>query len=237
MEWGSPGSSPHRWNQIKRLPLYPAIRSLTSYEEAVTTGTLDALAFLRGIDVLQGLGVADICHVHYEMFKAVHPWAGQVRTRGQLTTVAGYPAADPERIHRELELTLFQTRELLPEALFARDRQQIVGVLAFLHVRFERVHPFLDGNGRCGRAVLAVQFEKVFGILPRFTDQPGYRAALRASSARNLAPLINYLGTSLGLPEIQRPVRPRFQIRPRFLDGTSPDPTFEEDLVWSRNVR
>ena len=40
--------------------------------------------------------------------------------------------------------------------------------MSFLHVRFERIHPFQDGNGRSGRAVLAVQFEKVFGDLPDF---------------------------------------------------------------------
>ena len=37
------GPSPHRWNQIRRLPLDPAIRTLEQYEQAVMIGTLDVL--------------------------------------------------------------------------------------------------------------------------------------------------------------------------------------------------
>jgi len=39
--------SPHRWNQIKKLPLQPGIRTLQEYEEEVSTGILDALNFFR----------------------------------------------------------------------------------------------------------------------------------------------------------------------------------------------
>lgn len=68
---------------------------------------------------------------------------------------------------RELNLTLEQTRELMEIVLTARDPVATLAALAFLHVRFERVHLFLDGNGRTGRTVLAVQCEKLFGRLPR----------------------------------------------------------------------
>lgn len=78
-------------------------------------------------------------------------------------------------------------------------RHSTLAALAFFHVRFERVHPFLDGNGRVGRTILAAQFEKVFGVLPAFTNQPGYREAIRACDRR-----------------------------------AEENPTFEEDLVWSR---
>jgi fido (protein-threonine AMPylation protein) len=186
---------------------------------------------------LQRLGVADLCHVHHENFQAVHPWAGQVRTSGQVTAVAGFPSADPARIQGELELLLFQFRELLERAIPTSDRLGIGTALAFFHVRFERVHPFLDGNGRSGRTLLAVQFERLFGLLPRFTDQPGYRIALRASASRDLAPLINYLGSAVGLIQSESPVPPPFRIYPRFLEETSRNSTFEEDLAWSREVR
>src|SRR5262245_57726280 len=151
--------SPHRWNQVKRLPLLPTIQTLEQYEEGVLVGSRDALAFLRGIDPLLHVQVADIRHVHREIFQRVHPWAGQCRTPGQMTTVAGYPSADPQRIVRELELALFQTRELLDAALASSDLPATLAAVAFFHVRFERVHPFLDGNGRCGRAILAAQIE------------------------------------------------------------------------------
>ena len=108
--------------------------------------------------------------------------------------------------------------------------------LAFFHVRFERVHPFLDGNGRAGRAILAVQFETTFGRLPKFSDQQGYREAMRASVKRDLAPLLNYLSESAGLPKIGERWQSPFQIHPRFLEEAAAEPMFEDDLAWSRMV-
>ena len=228
--------SPHRWYHIRKLPLNPGIRTLDQYEEAVMLGILDAVAYLRRIQTLRALTVSDVQQGHYQMFKDVHPWAGQFRSRGKLATVAGFPAAESPRIARELELALFQTRELLEIAVSKHDSRQMVAALAFFHIRFERAHPFLNGNGRSGRAILAMQFEKTFGTSPRFTDQPGYRDAMRASARRDLAPLMNYLGASVGAPNITTVWPAPFQISPRFLEDTDASPTFEEDLAWSRMV-
>lgn len=227
---GSP--SPHRWNQIKRLELRAGIHTLDQYERAVLQGGVDALAYLRGIDPLQELSPSDLRHVHHLMFTRAHPWAGNFRRPGQLAIVSGYPAADPQRIERELELCLRQTREILLPALATRDARQLVAALAFFHVRFERVHPFLDGNGRCGRVVLAVQFEKLFGRIPSLSHQEGYRKAIKDSGRRELATLINYLGAVVDLPNVRTWISP-FRLEPRFLEsdtGTS----MEEDLRWSR---
>ena len=228
------GPSPHRWNQIRKLPLNPGIHSLEQYEEAVIAGTLGTLAYLRRIHTLGALTVAEIQQAHYQMFKRVHPWAGQFRSPGQMVMVAGFPAADSQRIGRELELALHQTSEMLEGALSAHNPHQMLAAFAFFHVRFERVHPFLDGNGRSGRTILAVQFEKAFGTAPRFTDQPGYRDAMRASARRDLAPLMNYLGASVGVPNVTAPWPAPFQVSPRFLEEITGNPTFEEDLAWSR---
>ena len=230
------GPSPHRWNQLRKLPLNPGIRTIDQYEEAVMLGTLDAVAYFRRIRTLRALTVADIQQVHYQMFKGVHPWAGQFRSRGKLATVAGFPATDAQRIGRELELALFQTREMMDDAFSTHDPHQMLAAFAFFHVRFERVHPFLDGNGRSGRAILFVQMEKAFGTAPPFADQPGYRAAMRASARRDLAPLANYLGAAVGVPKLAEPWLAPFQICPRFLEDITANPTFEEDLVWSRIV-
>lgn len=227
---GSP--SPHRWNQIKRLELRPLVQTLDQYERAVLQGGVDALAYLRTIEPLQGLGVADLRHVHHLMFTGAHPWAGNFRRPGQLAIVSGYPAADPQRIECELELALRQMREIVEAAIADQNASGLVAALAFFHVRFERVHPFMDGNGRCGRLVLAVQFEKCFGRLPSLSNQEGYRRAIRDSGRRELATLINYLGYALDLPKVES-WRSPFRLEPRFMES-SVATSMEEDLRWSR---
>lgn len=224
-------SSPHRWNQIKRLPLHQGIHTLSQYEDGVSLGNRDALQFLRSINVLESLTVADLHVVHYHLFQRVHPWAGQFRSRGQLATVAGYPAADSSRIQRELELALHQTRLLLASA-FGDELRQLAAIV-FFHVRFERIHPFQDGNGRSGRTIMAVQFERLFGQLPDFSDQRGYRTAIHASASGDLGPFLRYLGTAtdLRIPEGRWPTY--YRLAPRFLDATDGEPSFAEDLHWS----
>lgn len=230
-----PSSSPHRWNQIKRLPIHPQVQTLAHYEEAVIKGTGDAVTFLQAIDVSGGLTVGDLQAVHHHLFKRVHPWAGQFRTPGQMAVVAGFPAADSPRIGRELELALFQTRQLIASAL--GDGLHHLAAITFFHIRYERIHPFLDGNGRSGRSVLAVQFERLFGHLPDFSDQRGYRFAIRESAAGDLGPFLRYLGPSAGLTAPSGVWPSTYRIAPRFLDAGDGEPSFENDLRWSTLLR
>ena len=213
--------------------MQPEIRSLMDYEDEVSAGQLDSLRFLREINPLQQLGIKDLQLVHYLIFYRVHPWAGEFRALGQVATVSGYPSADPQRIDRELELALFQYRELLNTGTESLNPRELLSVLAFFHIRFERIHPFLDGNGRTGRSILAVQTEKLFGALPTFGNQSGYRAAIRASGSNDLGPFIRFLSAELDLPSEPGPSRPPFRLAPRFLEAET-SPTFEQDLAWSR---
>ena len=228
-------SSPHRWNQIKRLPLHPEVRSLAQYEEAVSEGNRNAFAFLNSVNVMERLTVADLQAVHFHLFKGVHPWAGEFRTPGQMAVVAGFPAADPPRIRRELELALHQTRHLLANA--SGDECQLLAAMSFLHVRFERIHPYQDGNGRSGRTLLAVQFEQVFGHLPDFSDQRGYRETIRATASGNLSPFLHYLGRSAGMTFAPGAWASPYRLAPRFLEAHEGEPSFEEDLHWSLSPR
>lgn len=216
--------------------MQPEIRSLRLYEDEVSAGQLDALTMLRQIDPLQQLGVEDLQLVHHLIFQKVHPWAGEFRTPGQMATVSGYPSADPHRIGRELELALCQYQELLRQGLNSLNHHELMSALAFFHVRFERVHPFLDGNGRTGRVILAVQTEKLFGTLPAFANQRGYRAGISASGSNDLGPFIRFLSAELDLPSEPGPSPSPFKLAPRFLE-TETSPTFEEDLAWSRMRR
>lgn len=211
--------------------MHPGVQTLSQYEESIMQGTADTVQFLAGIDVLERLTVADLRLVHFHLFQRVHPWAGQFRTPGQMATVAGYPAADSVRIPRDLELALHQTRLLLASAF--GDEQKQLAAIVFFHVRFERIHPYQDGNGRSGRTIMAVQFERLFGQLPRFSDQRGYREAIRASSSGDLGPFLCYLAPSAGISIPSSPWPTCYRLAPRFLDAIEGEPSFAEDLRWS----
>lgn len=42
-------------------------------------------------------------------------------------------------------------KQLIADYPDMKERLHIVEAVAALHVRFESIHPFIDGNGHCGR--------------------------------------------------------------------------------------
>lgn len=70
-------------------------------------------------------------------------------------------------------------------AIAAGSRSSLPERLADLHARFERIHPFLDGNGRTGRLVLNLILVRL-GYPPAIiykSDRPRYLRALRRADA------------------------------------------------------
>lgn len=209
---------------------------MADYEAAVMDGQLTVAAYLREINVFQKLRIKDFRYVDHLIFGGVHPWAGEFRVSGQMATIAGYPAAEPQRIELELAMALFQSVELMTEAAHEEDGFGWLAALAFQHVRFERIHPFLDGNGRVGRSILTAQFATLFERRPLFQDQPAYRAALRAAAGKDLAPLMNDLGITAGLSPAPSPWLPRFRLAPRFIAESASGISFLDEIAWSREL-
>ena len=65
---------------------------------------------------------------------------------------------------------------------YATDERNIVEKLADLHIAFESIHPFIDGNGRTGRLILNLELIRN-GFPPinvKFTDRKRYYDAFDA---------------------------------------------------------
>ena len=69
-----------------------------------------------------------------------------------------------------------QMESLLADWEDLKSNKHIIEAVAEFHLRFEGIHPFLDGNGRTGRLVLNLELIKA-GMLPvniKFTDRRKY---------------------------------------------------------------
>jgi Fic family protein len=73
---------------------------------------------------------------------------------------------------------------LVPEQMeqlvqdFAHDKKHILESVALFHLRFEGIHPFIDGNGRTGRLLLNLMLMQA-GFPPinvKYADRERYYA-------------------------------------------------------------
>jgi fido (protein-threonine AMPylation protein) len=174
------------------------------------------------------------------MFEAVYEWAGQHRRPGELATISGFVSADPPRIEPELRLLEAQLREWVQSEVGEwYDNVGFSIVLAFQHIRFERIHPFRDGNGRVGRLLLSASLRKQFqGASPVYVDWDAHKAAymqaLREGNKGDLAPMANLLLRACGRPALPNEhYWSPYRVAPRMLEEERGTP-LEEDLEWSQ---
>ena len=96
--------------------------------------------------------------------------------------------ASPEDVKQEMD-------ELLAELQDIPDEKALAAA-AYFHAKFENIHPFADGNGRCGR--LAMNYFLVLHNHPPIViheeDRKAYYAALEAwDTKQELMPLCAFL--------------------------------------------
>lgn len=120
--------------------------------------------------------------------------AGRFRTTGEYVRVGNYVAPVPEHLERMVEQVIGE---------FNSDPQSyFIEKIAKFHLEFENIHPFNDGNGRIGRALINWQLIR-FGFPPiiiRNKEKSDYYDSFTTyRDKKNLKPMAKII--ALGLME------------------------------------
>jgi len=187
------------------------------------TAIANAHAYLSSeflqLDILDRSGhisIDQIVKAHKKLFPADYAWAGELRkkavqiagtfrARGRSVT-AGISSitisvTPPEQIIADLEALCESWNSSLGDVR-GYSRSDKCRELAHFHHQFELIHPFLDGNGRIGRAILREQASCLFGNVPELKlDKGEYLQAMRLADQRSSEKLVLLIERALNVEE------------------------------------
>ncbi|WP_197068291.1 Fic family protein [Candidatus Soleaferrea massiliensis] len=99
-----------------------------------------------------------------------------------------------------------QMERLLTDYEMMTSSMHIIEAVSEFHLRFERIHPFIDGNGRTGRLILNLELIKA-GYLPvniKFTDRRKYYEAFDAYHSKESSDSLTQLVGGYELEELKK---------------------------------
>jgi Fic family protein len=132
-----------------------------------------------------------VLKLHGILMNGVRPDAGSYRNHGVRITGVNLPTANHMSVHKLMGELMIHV---------SGKTNDIVGLSASIHAKFEQIHPFSDGNGRIGRLLMNAMFLKANfapAIIHQEQKQLYYTYLYKAQTKDDHSQLENFLCQSV----------------------------------------
>ncbi len=227
---------PKTWEDVQAAGVLPGVDAAAYTQRYNQNNRENVQVWLLSMPAVLSPGLT--AELHRRQFAGITPWAG---TWAMQATIGEFFGSPQHRTTLELKMLEDQTRRLVKQ-IDPANLDHVARVAAFMHARFESIHPFPDGNGRVGRLLLThfirhttaragIKENGVRGIIKgHHPDKLAYVQAIReAQKTNNLAPLARHFQWELsGKAEDLSYLPSPFRIAPRSLAEESYAREFRE---------
>lgn len=133
-----------------------------------------------------------IQNIHQILLQNIDPRAGQFKISENMIPGASFLPVHPSQVIPSLIRWCDNLKYRLKQT---EEQDEKIEIIMDSHIKFERIHPFSDGNGRTGRALIIFTCAKE-GLIPiviRKEQREEYIALLNSGDAKGLSEMARIL--------------------------------------------
>lgn len=161
----------------------PHPMSTREFYEVRNYGELQALLEEKADNPIE---VSDIQEINRILLRDIDPKGGCFKVIPNVVMGADFTPTPPYRVPEELKKWVDDLKWRMNNA--GNDQEKIRAIME-QHLRFERIHPFADGNGRTGRALMIWSCLE-YHLIPMVIEKERRTEYIRALNDRNIPALL-----------------------------------------------